>query len=181
MPDVLTLGGLQFDDFSTPDSIGAGGKQAMVVHKLPGGQRVIDTLGPDESQISWSGKFFSNNAFLMVQALDAMRASGAVVPLMFAGLHRNVLVESFSYQIRRLHLWIEYNIACTVVQNASQGNLGNAGPASGQLAANDLNAAGNIAGLQDSTVTPDPSVFTTGTNPTPFLAPGTPGSTASAP
>jgi hypothetical protein len=47
MASVLTLGGIVFDDFSTPSAMGAGGKQAMVIHKLPGGSRVIDTLGLD--------------------------------------------------------------------------------------------------------------------------------------
>ena len=56
MPDTLTLGGISFDGFSTPHAMGAGGKQAMVVHKLPGGRRVIDTLGPDEDNITWSGE-----------------------------------------------------------------------------------------------------------------------------
>jgi hypothetical protein len=47
MSDTLILGGIAFDSFSTPSRMGAGGKQAMVVHKLPGGARVIDTLGLD--------------------------------------------------------------------------------------------------------------------------------------
>ena len=33
--DVLTLGGITFDDFSTPERMMGGGNQAMVVHKLP--------------------------------------------------------------------------------------------------------------------------------------------------
>ena len=44
MADVLTLGGIAFDDFSTPTNMGAGGDQAMVVRKLPGGARVIEAL-----------------------------------------------------------------------------------------------------------------------------------------
>ena len=39
MADVLTLGGISFTGYSPPDKMGAGGKQAMVVHKLPGGSR----------------------------------------------------------------------------------------------------------------------------------------------
>ena len=61
MADTLTLGGISFDGFSTPSHMGAGGKQAMVIHKLPGGSRVIDTLGPDDENISWSGEFFGND------------------------------------------------------------------------------------------------------------------------
>lgn len=42
--DVLVLGNLTFDEWSTPERIGFGGKQALQVHKLPGGSRVVDTL-----------------------------------------------------------------------------------------------------------------------------------------
>ena len=45
--DTLTLGGFAFTGYSTPDVMMGGGRQAMVVHKLPGGMRVIDTLGHD--------------------------------------------------------------------------------------------------------------------------------------
>ena len=93
MADVLTLGGIAFDGFSTPSGMGAGGKQAMVVHKLPGGARVIDVLGPDESNIDWSGEFFGNDSFANALALDGMRAAGQVVPLTFAGQYRSVIIE----------------------------------------------------------------------------------------
>lgn len=123
MADTLVLGGISFDQFSTPSSMGAGGKQQMVIHKLPGGARVIDTLGPDEADISWSGFFFSNDAFSQIQALDGMRAAGQVLSLSFAGLFRSVIIERFDYRIRRLPVWIEYSITCTVYQNPSQGSL----------------------------------------------------------
>jgi len=47
--DVLTLGGITFDDYSTPTEMMGGGNQAMVVHKLPGGpllHRIRRTRGP---------------------------------------------------------------------------------------------------------------------------------------
>src|SRR6266566_9840017 len=101
MTDVLTLGGITFDGFSPPDAMGAGGKQAMAVHKLPGGARVIDTLGPDEDNISWSGKFFGNDAYAKVLALDGMRAAGQVISLVFGGQFRSVIIDHFSYKLRR--------------------------------------------------------------------------------
>jgi hypothetical protein len=57
--DTLTLGGIVFDDFSTPHHMPLGGQQAMVVHRLPGGSRVIDTLGPDDDDYSWDGTFIA--------------------------------------------------------------------------------------------------------------------------
>jgi hypothetical protein len=124
MSDTLTLGGISFDGFSTPDAMGAGGKQAMVVHKLPGGQRVIDTLGPDEDNIVWSGKFFGNDSESKVLGLDGLRAAGQVLSLTFAGQFRSVIIDTFSYRWRRFPVWAEYQISCMVYQNPSLGALG---------------------------------------------------------
>ena len=123
MPDTLTLGGISFDGFSTPDSMGAGGKQSMAVHKLPGGRRVIDTLGPDEDNISWSGKFYGNDTEAQVLALDGMRAAGQVIPLQFGGMFRSVIIDTYSYHWRRFPVWAEYSINCMVYQNPALGNL----------------------------------------------------------
>jgi hypothetical protein len=122
--DQLILGGISFDDFSTPTEMPAGGEQAMVVHKLPGGARVIDTLGPDEADIVWSGFFFGDNAYDSAKAVDAMRQGGQVVPLIWAGQFRSVIVRHFIYKIRRLPTWVFYDICCTVTQNPSLGVLG---------------------------------------------------------
>ena len=122
--DVLTLGGITFDNFSTPEKMMAGGKQAMVIHKLPGGSRVIDTLGPDEDDITWSHFFFSDDAESKCLALDAMRAAGQVVSLEFAGQSRQVVINHFRYTYRRRPNYIEYEITCTVFINPSLGNIG---------------------------------------------------------
>ncbi|SRR6266404_2620173 len=124
MAGPLILGGIIFDGFSPPDAMGAGGKQAMVVHKLPGGDRVIDTLGPDEDNIAWSGKFFGNDAYGKALALDGMRAAGQVVSLTWGGQFRSVIIDHFKYELRREPVWVEYQISCMVYQNPSLGILG---------------------------------------------------------
>ena len=139
--DILSLGGIAFDQFSTPEVMMAGGNQAMVVHKLPGGQRVIDTLGPDEADIAWSGQFFGNNAYATVQAIDAMRAAGQVVPLSWAGQYRSVIVSRFIYRLRRNPTWVLYDIVCTVYQNPSLGGLGAAVGSVDSLVLSDLSTA----------------------------------------
>ena len=96
----------------------------MVVHKLPGGARIIDTLGPDEDNIAWDGEFFGNSTMGSVLALDGMRAAGQVISLTFAGQFRSVIIDHFSYRWRREPVWAEYNISCIVYQNPSFGNLG---------------------------------------------------------
>ena len=119
--DQLILGGIVFDDFSTPREMMGGGNQAMVVHKLPGGLRVIDTLGPDDADITWQGEFFGDSAYDTALALDAMRAAGQVVELTWGGQYREVIVSNFIYHVRRLPVWVAYSVVCTVYQNPMQG------------------------------------------------------------
>jgi hypothetical protein len=121
--DLLTLGGITFDDFSTPERMMGGGSQAMVVHKLPGGARVIDTLGPDEANIVWQGMFYGDNAYATALAVDAMRAAGQVVPLTWGGQFRSVIVDNFIYEVRRMPVWVDYRISCTVTLNPGLGAL----------------------------------------------------------
>jgi hypothetical protein len=154
--DVLTLGGVQFRtaDFAAPNEMGAGGRQAMAVHKLPGGQRVIDTLGPDEDEIEWRGFFLANNALDQCLQLDAMRAAGAVVTLSFAGQSRQVLISHFQWRIRRLPLWVEYRISCTVVSNASFGALGAVAASPTDMVNQDLATADTAASDNAANVAP---------------------------
>lgn len=144
MADVLTLGGFSFDGYSTPSHMMGGGKQSMVVHKLLGGGRVIDTLGPDEANIVWSGFFFSNTAYNDCLTLDGMRAAGAVLPLIWGSQFRSVIIESFIYKVRRLPVWVEYEISCMVYQNPSLGNLSGGAATIDSLVLTDLGVASGL-------------------------------------
>jgi hypothetical protein len=147
--DVLTLGAVVFDDYSTPSEMMGGGNQAMVVHKLPGGARVIDTLGPDEANIVWQGEFFANNAYDTCLLLDSMRAAGQVLTLSWGGQSRQVIIDSFIYKVRRLPVWVAYNISCTVYQNPQLGDLTALVPGGeiDNLVSTDLSSAADAAGI----------------------------------
>jgi hypothetical protein len=139
--DQLILGGIAFDAFSTPSGLPGGGKQAAVVHKLPGGDRVVDLLGPDEADLSWSGEFFGDTALADALLLDAIRSSGAKVPLIGAGQFRNVIITEFVYKIRRLPTWVEYSVTCLVVDNPLLGGLGGIVSDLSSLISSDLSSA----------------------------------------
>jgi len=121
--DILSLAGITFDAFSTPRRVPFGGNQMMVVHKLPGGSRVIDTLGPDDDDIAFEGQFFGADAYASATALDGIRAAGQVVPLIFGGQTRQVVIAKFSPRINRYPNWVEYFVVCTVSQNPALGDL----------------------------------------------------------
>lgn len=137
--DVLTLGGITFDSWSTPEHMPFGGRQAMAVHKLPGGERVIDALGPDDRDLSWRGRLWGDRAYGQARALDALRRAGREVPLVFAGQAYLVVVAEFLAEIERYPHNINYSITCVISNRLGGGGGGIMGGLS--LAAADLAAA----------------------------------------
>jgi hypothetical protein len=144
--DVLILGPITFTNFSTPERMPFGGRQAMAVHKLLGGSRVINTFGPDDADIHWDGQFFGSDAYPKCLALDALRAAGNPLPLSFAGQGYSVVIGDFHADIRRLPLWIDYHISCVIAGNGAQGGLGAVIGGADALVAADLAAAIALAG-----------------------------------
>lgn len=139
--DVLILGPIIFTDFGVPERMPFGGRQAMAVHKLLGGRRAIDTLGPDDHDIYWRGTFYGNDAYSTCLALDALRAQGQPMPLSFAGQSFVVVIAEFRADIERLPQLIEYSITCVISQNGGQGVLGAIGFGAGSLLSGDLTSA----------------------------------------
>jgi hypothetical protein len=156
--DVLTLGGIVFDNakYMPPDRMPYGGAQQHNVHKLPGGSRVYDVLGPDEADINFSGFILDASANAIAQALDAMRQAGNVVSLVFGGTYRQVLVKHFTPGIRRYPNWVEYSVSCSVTQNPALGSPAAAGGAASipALVGSDIGTAATIA------TTPEPATLT---------------------
>jgi hypothetical protein len=140
--DILILGGIVFDNFSTPEAMPFGGRQAMAIHKKIGGARSIDTLGPDDADITWHGRFFGGaESYETALALDAMRARGSELPLSYAGQAYVVVISDFHADIRRLPQWIEYSITCVIANNGAQGVLSAIGSGVDALVSADLSAA----------------------------------------
>jgi hypothetical protein len=128
--DQLILGGLVFDDWSTPDQMPFGGKQAMAIHKLPGGARVVDTLGPDERDISWQGTFWGDGAYENALALNGLRQAGNPLPLVFAGQHYMVVIAEALVDIRRLPQYATYSVNCIIASNPMAGSSSAGGASS---------------------------------------------------
>lgn len=149
MSVTLALGGVVFADFEIPDAINSGGQQMLAVHKLPGGQRVIDALGPDDSDISWAGRFRGANAEERAILLDYMRRQGQPVTLSYS-LHRyQVVIREFHASFQYGGLEIPYSIACTVVLDETQSLTSTAVGFIESLAA-DLAAATGLSDLVGS-------------------------------
>ena len=145
--DQLILGGIVFDDWMTPGDMPFGGKQAMKIHKLPGGSRVIDILGPDEMDIKFKGIIWAANAAGTAEALNGMRIAGDPVALSFGGNFYQVIVEDCVLHIHRYPQWYEYDISCVVASNPMAGNLAVSLSSFGSLVSADMASALSVAGL----------------------------------
>ncbi len=112
-------GGIEFEDFEVPEQITAGGEQAMFVHKYPGGLRTIDSMGPDDADLSWRGWFETGTAEDRCQQLDAMRRQGLQVALTWSSYSYLVVVKKFEWDYKRF-FHIGYSITLEVVQDETQ-------------------------------------------------------------
>jgi hypothetical protein len=116
---TLTLGGVVFQDFEVPERINFGGEQALAVHRLPGGARVIDTLGPDDADIRWSGRFRGPTAEERAILLDFLRRSGSQQLLSWSFHFYQVVIKEFTADFQQSYE-IPYSISCLVVTDLTQ-------------------------------------------------------------
>ncbi len=141
----LILGPVVFADFEVPGRVVFGGRQRQAVHQLPGGLRVIDAMGRDDSPIAWRGIFGGPEAAARAQALDLLRAQGTALTLSWDTFAYVVILSEFVAAYERQN-WVPYRIVCTVVTDETAVLVQAAfSVVQGMLA--DLSTAGTIAGL----------------------------------
>lgn len=110
----LILGGIVFQIYEIPERIPFGGKHMVNVHQLIGGARQVDAMGPDELDPTWTGRFQGAGAHARAKQVDALRISGATVPLVFGPNFYNVIVIDFHADYERVYQ-VPYKIMCVVV------------------------------------------------------------------
>jgi hypothetical protein len=120
---ALLLGGVLLDGFEVNARIGFGGQQALAIHKLPGGVRVIDAMGPDDHDIVWSGVLSGADASSRARALDALRVAGNPVRLAWDVFAASVIVSDVRFQFRN-SWWIPYQLHCTVLVGTEAAPMG---------------------------------------------------------
>lgn len=96
-PPVLSLGKFKFVDFEVPENIEYTTQNQIVEHKMPGGTKQIDDLGPDPTDISFSGIFLGSNQQTRRAALEQIRTQGVIVPLIWQDQYRDVFVKNIKY------------------------------------------------------------------------------------
>jgi hypothetical protein len=111
-----TRGDFEFADTEVPAKIPFGGEQQLVVHQLPGGARVVDSMGRSEMPLTWSGVFLGVDALGRARALDGMRAEGLALVLTWSEMAYSVVISSFHADFKQ-SFEIPYTITCTVIKD----------------------------------------------------------------
>jgi len=142
---ILTLGGVPFQDFEVPEQIRFGGGQRLAVHDLIGGGRVVDALGDDAGEVSFAGIFSGSDAAARAQALDAARATGAQVPLVWDGFFYTVVIAEFAAEYAK-PWWIPFALRCAVVLDPAAVLAAVVAPVA-SLISSDISAAGGLVSL----------------------------------
>lgn len=150
----VILGGFQFTDYAIPEMVPQGGEHHLIVHKLIGGVRVVDAMGQDDHDITWSGRFQGPLATQHAVTLDNLRKAGAQLPLIVDGQFYTVTIKKFEWDYERSYQ-ILYRITCVVVIGSTGGPI--AQPATlDTLIGLDMSAAGSLITLFSNAVGVNP-------------------------
>lgn len=120
---TVTLGGIAFEGFELPEAMPFGGEQMLAIHKLIGGERVIDAMGRDDAAIEWTARFIGSDAVSRANAIDAIRVGGAAASLTWSSFSKTVVVRAFR-PIYRAENWLDYSITCEVVKDDASPTAG---------------------------------------------------------
>jgi len=112
----VVLGGIAFEAWEVPNKLPFGIKQHHVVHRLMGGQRVVDAMGPDPDPISWTGRLRGPNAMARAMMFRSLAAEGSELELFWNGLAFLVLITDFKPVAER-EFEIPYTMTVEVVED----------------------------------------------------------------
>lgn len=114
----LILGDFTFNHAEIPERINFGGEQSLAINKFVGGGRVIDCMGRDDDDISWSGWFIGTNALDRAHYLDRLRANGDQLVFKYFDFYYSVVIKSFKANLEKYYQ-IPYTISLAVIQDLS--------------------------------------------------------------
>lgn len=153
MDTSLTLDSFTFQGFEVPEKIPLGGAQALVIHKLPGGDRVVQSMGRDDDPIQWNGLFLGASALNRARELDTIRVQGRPVLLAFLGLKYNVVIKSFKFVVEAFFR-VSYTIDLEVIKDLTQpSHASNATSLSDSIRGDSISAVALGGKIADLTLT----------------------------
>lgn len=135
---AVTLGGFAFQFMEIPEEMSFSGPKHLMVHKLIGGDRVIDDMGDDPGPIEWSGTFLGAGASSRARELDAMKMEGGQYLLSWGSFARQVVIKDFRPKYRYEYR-VAYTICCEVLPTQAGSN-----PSVSDLLSSDFASLGDL-------------------------------------
>ena len=117
-PDLL-IGPVALTGRESPSSIPLGGEMEFHTHKLGGGVRVFDLMGPQERPITIRGKLFGPRAVARARQLDRLRRAGEVLPITWGDMSRFAFISRFECEYEKAGFVLPYSLELTVVPGQS--------------------------------------------------------------
>lgn len=117
---AVRIGSITLRDFEVPSAVRYGGNHRTVVHHLGDGRRVVDRLGADDTDISFSGTISGSDASARARQLDRLRTTGEKVALQWDSFQFDVIVRQFTADFQSGQ-WIPYQVSCAVLDQSSEG------------------------------------------------------------
>jgi hypothetical protein len=143
---ILKLGDFVFSGQEIPPKISFGGDQALAIHELIGGVRVVDAMGRQDAPLEWSGILRGENALSRARYLDGLRIAGKELKLGWSELSYLVLVKTFRCDFERSYFQ-PYSISCVVVADLSSPVSSIANPGVDEWIGQDMASAMTLGGL----------------------------------
>jgi len=117
---AVRIGSITLRDFEVPSAVRYGGNHRTVVHHLGDGRRIVDRLGADDTDISFSGTMSGSDASARARQLDRLRTTGEKVSLQWDSFQFDVIVRQFTADFQSGQ-WIPYQVSCAVLDQSSEG------------------------------------------------------------
>jgi hypothetical protein len=148
LPDSsISIGTIDLQDFEVPSSVRFGGRQRLTVHRLSDGRRIVESLGPDDGEISFHGTASGADADSRIRGINRLRLSGEAVWLAWESFRYRVVIKSLVMEYQS-PWWIPFRVSCVIVDQ--EGTNASAGSALWAMISADLGSAMSAAGDQSS-------------------------------
>lgn len=118
-PIKLILGPVSFYDFEIPAGVTFGGKQLLALHQLTDGRRVIDCMGPGDTDIEFSGICSGPEASLRARLLNSLRNAGSPLSLTWDTFIYSVVLSRVQFDYRN-PTWMPFSVSCIVLRDESR-------------------------------------------------------------
>ncbi|MBB3213420.1 hypothetical protein FHW67_002712 [Herbaspirillum sp. Sphag1AN] len=142
---ILKLGDVVFGNTEV-GTIPFGGDQKLNIHRLVGGKRVIDAMGPDPLPPEWSGIFVGSLALEKALTLHRMKNDGRPLTLTWSAMSYLVVIKTFVANFEA-PFNIPYKIVCEVAEDRTDLPPTNSAFDVNEVMSGDLTSA---QGLSDS-------------------------------